>query len=153
MHFLRNEQRIIAADLCLLCACFAGDLWHHCYASGAAEATAVHLQTETAFRAFSALVRMSTGDSWSLLFADAIHNPHVPGIEPPMAATVYFFFVFYMAFMQWVLVSIFVAIIAGGWYGVVKGWSRPGLARPSTAASSSNPERPDAPPPSKQVKS
>ena len=54
---------------------------------------------------------MSTGDSWSALLADAVHNPHVPGIEPPTLTTVYFFFVFYMAFMGWVLISIFVAII------------------------------------------
>lgn len=70
-----------------------------------------HANFETAFRAFSTLVRMSTGDSWSALLADAVHNPHVPGIVPPMPATVYFFFIFYMAFMQWVLISIFVAII------------------------------------------
>lgn len=70
-----------------------------------------HANFETAFRAFSTLVRMSTGDSWSALLADAVHNPHVPGIEPPLLGTVYFFFVFYMAFMQWVLISIFVAII------------------------------------------
>jgi hypothetical protein len=70
-----------------------------------------HANFETAFRAFSTLVRMSTGDSWSALLADAVHNPHVPGIAPPLPATVYFFFVFYMAFMQWVLISIFVAII------------------------------------------
>ena len=54
---------------------------------------------------------MSTGDSWSAILADAVHNPHVPGITPPMLLTVYFFFIFYMAFMGWVLVSIFVAII------------------------------------------
>ena len=70
-----------------------------------------HANFETAFRAFSALVRMSTGDSWTALLADAVHNPHVPGIEPPLPFTVFFFFLFYMSFMQWILISIFVAII------------------------------------------
>lgn len=70
-----------------------------------------HANFETAFRAMSTLVRMSTADSWSALLADAIHNPHAPGVAPPMVGTVYFFFIFYMTFMGWVLVSIFVAII------------------------------------------
>ena len=70
-----------------------------------------HANFETAFRAISTLVRMSTGDSWTALLADAVHNPHVPGVTPPLPFTNYFFFVFYMGFMGWVLVSIFVAIV------------------------------------------
>jgi len=70
-----------------------------------------HANFETAFRAISSLVRMSTGDSWSAMLADAVHNPHAPGIEPPPRAIIYIFFVFYMSFMGGVLVSIFVAII------------------------------------------
>ena len=45
-----------------------------------------HANFETALRAISTLVRMSTGDSWSALLADAVHNPHVPGVEPPAYA-------------------------------------------------------------------
>ena len=45
---------------------------------------------ETASRAISTLVRMATGDSWSALLADAVHNPHVSGVKPPMYATVLF---------------------------------------------------------------
>lgn len=70
-----------------------------------------HANFETAFRSFSALVRMSTADSWSAILADVVHNPHVAGVEPPLPVTVYFFFVFFMGFMRWVLISIFVAII------------------------------------------
>jgi hypothetical protein len=70
-----------------------------------------HANFETSFRAFSSLVRMATGDSWSALLADAVNNPHVPGIEPPPHVTVYCFFIFYVGIMQWVLISIFVAII------------------------------------------
>jgi len=70
-----------------------------------------HANFETALRAFSSLVRMSTGDSWSAMLADAVHNPHVARVEPPPIAVVYFFFLFYVGFMGWVLVSIFVAIM------------------------------------------
>lgn len=70
-----------------------------------------HANFETASRSFSALVRMSTGDSWTAMLADAVHNPHVPGVEPPPTALIYFYFLFYMGFMGWVLVSIFVAVI------------------------------------------
>jgi len=70
-----------------------------------------HANFEVATRAVSTLVRMATADSWSAILADAVHNPHVPGVEPPAPGTVYCFFIFYMAFMGWVLVSIFVAII------------------------------------------
>jgi Ca2+-transporting ATPase len=52
-----------------------------------------------------------------------------------------------------IALSILVAAIAGGWYGIAKRWNRPGLARPSVTTSSSTPERHDALPPSKQVKS
>ena len=76
-----------------------------------AEGISRHANFETVFRAFSALVRMATADSWSLLLADAVHNPHASNIAPPPLGIVYFFFVFYMAFMGWVLISIFIAII------------------------------------------
>ena len=52
-----------------------------------------------------------------------------------------------------IALSIIVAVIAGGWYGVAKRWTRPGLARSSVTTSFSTPERRDAIPPSKQVKS
>jgi Ca2+-transporting ATPase len=52
-----------------------------------------------------------------------------------------------------IALSIFVAVIAGGWYGVAKRWSRPGQFRPSVATRPSTPERRDGLPPSKQVKS
>jgi P-type Ca2+ transporter type 2C len=52
-----------------------------------------------------------------------------------------------------IVLSVFVAIIAGGWYGVAKRWTRPGPARASVAISSSTPERRDALSSSKQVKS
>ena len=61
-----------------------------------------HANFETALRAFSSLVRMSTGDSWSAMLADAVHNPHVARVEPPPIAVVYFFFLFYVGFMGWV---------------------------------------------------
>ena len=52
-----------------------------------------------------------------------------------------------------IALSIIVAVIAGGWYGVAKRWTRPGLARSPVTTSFSTPERRDAMPPSKQVKS
>ena len=66
---------------------------------------------ETFTRAFHSLWRMATGDAWSSQFADAYWNPHVPGVEAPPMAAVTVYFLLYMMFMGWVLVSIFVAII------------------------------------------
>jgi hypothetical protein len=66
---------------------------------------------ETFTRAFHSLWRMATGDGWSSQFADAYWNPHVPGVEAPPMPVVIVYFLLYMMFMGWVLVSIFVAII------------------------------------------
>jgi Ca2+-transporting ATPase len=52
-----------------------------------------------------------------------------------------------------IVLSVFVAVIAGGWYGVAKRWTRPGPARPSVAIRSPTPEGREALPSSKQVKS
>ena len=52
-----------------------------------------------------------------------------------------------------IALSILVAAIAGGWYGIAKRWNRPGLAMPSATTSSSTLERREALSPSKQVKS
>ena len=71
-----------------------------------------HANFETAFRAFSALFRMATGDAWGAMLADALNNPHVARIEtrPPDSA-VAVFFIAYIAFVAWVLIAMFVAIV------------------------------------------
>ena len=71
-----------------------------------------HANFETAFRSFSALFRMSTGDAWGAMLADALNNPHVARIEtrPPDSAVAVFFIV-YIAFVAWVLIAMFVAIV------------------------------------------
>lgn len=46
----------------------------------------------------------------AMLF-DAVNNPHVAGVEAPPLGLVYTYFIFFMGFTRWVLVSIFVAII------------------------------------------
>ena len=66
---------------------------------------------ETFPRAFHSLWRMATGDGWSAQFADAYWNPHVPGVNAPPVAAVTVYFLLYMMFMGWVLLSVFVAII------------------------------------------
>ena len=66
---------------------------------------------ETFTRSFHSLWRMATGDAWSAQFADAYFNPHVPGVNAPPSTGVAVYFLVYMMFMGWVLVSIFVAII------------------------------------------
>ena len=52
-----------------------------------------------------------------------------------------------------IALSVFVAVVAGGWYGLAKRWSRPDQSRPSGTTRSLTPERRDALPSSKQVKS
>jgi Ca2+-transporting ATPase len=52
-----------------------------------------------------------------------------------------------------IALSVFIAVIAGGWYGVARRWNRPGQSKPSVATSSSIPARRNALPSSKQVKS
>jgi len=51
---------------------------------------------------------MSTGDAWSAMLADAVHNPHIARIEPPPSWVVYAFFI---CFVGWVLIAIFVAVM------------------------------------------
>lgn len=86
---------------------FLGTLVYDPYGSGFNR----YANFETFTRAFHALWRMATGDAWSAQFADAYWNPHVPGVEAPPLAAVTVYFLLYMMFMGWVLISIFVAIV------------------------------------------
>jgi hypothetical protein len=86
---------------------FLGTLVHDPYGAGFNR----YANFETFPRAFHSLWRMATGDAWSAQFADAYWNPHVPGVEAPPVAAVTVYFLLYMMFMGWVLLSVFVAII------------------------------------------
>ena len=66
---------------------------------------------ETVGKAFASLLRMASGDAWSPMLADALHNPHAAGVTAPPTAAIYIFFLLYMGFMQWILVNVFVAIM------------------------------------------
>ena len=100
--------------LCIFCFAYAqvgmaflGTLVYDPYGSGFNR----HANFETFTAAFHFLCRMATGDAWSAQMADAYFNPHVPGVNAPPSGGVALYFLLFMMFMGWVLVSIFVAII------------------------------------------
>ena len=66
---------------------------------------------ETLRGAFFSLMRMATADAWSVMFADAVYNPHVKDVDPPPIGLVVLYVLVYMAFVGWVLISISVAVI------------------------------------------
>ena len=100
--------------LCIFCFAYAqvgmaflGTLVYDPYGAGFNR----HANFETFTAAFHFLCRMATGDAWSSQLADAYFNPHVPGVNAPPSNGVALYFLLFMMFMGWVLVSIFVAII------------------------------------------
>ena len=63
-----------------------------------------HANFESMGRAFACLIRMASADSWAPFLAEAVHNPHVRGVEAPPSGVIYLYFLLYMGFMQWILV-------------------------------------------------